>query len=100
MTLIWFGMACTVARRAGYFFALNTSRSGTADCPLMSLKLPNFALFTQIAYVLFGSSFTGSTLVRLSAKYMACHSFVESFLPTPAATVPPVQLNWRLAAHC
>ena len=33
----------------GYFFVLNTSRYGTADCPPESLKLPYFALFTQMA---------------------------------------------------
>ena len=33
----------------GYFLVLNTSRYGTADRPSVSLKLPNFSLFTQMA---------------------------------------------------
>src|SRR5688500_2665770 len=57
-----------------YFLVLNTSRYGTAERPSASLKLTNFSLFTQMAYVLPGSSLTGSTQVRLSASYFGLPS--------------------------
>src|SRR5207249_821839 len=52
----------------------NTTRYGTADRPSASLKFPNFSVFTQMAYVLPGSSLTGSTQVRLSARYFGLPS--------------------------
>ena len=57
-----------------YFLVLNTSRYGTADRPSVSLKFLSFSLFTQMAYVFPGSSLTGSTQVRLSARYFGLPS--------------------------
>ena len=47
-------------------FVSNDSRYGTAGFPAVSLKLLNFCEFSQITYVLPGSSFTGITQVRRS----------------------------------
>src|SRR4029077_4689479 len=49
---------------------------GTAERPPASLKLSNFSLFTQMAYVFPGSSLTGSTQVRLSLRYFGLPSTV------------------------
>src|SRR5690349_21815019 len=57
-----------------YFFVLNTSKYGTAERPFVSLKFPNLSLLTQRAYVFPGSSLTGSTQVRLSARYFGLPS--------------------------
>src|SRR5262245_32909524 len=53
-----------------YFLVLKTSRYGIAERPSASLKFSNFSLLIQMAYVFPGSSFTGSTQVRLSARYL------------------------------